>query len=425
MMEYIEDTWELNRSLVTDGYDEALTRLEDYAEPDLDVHEIPSGTDCWTWTVPPKWSIEEAYISDGETKLLEYDHPLRVVTYSNPVDRWVSHQELLEHLHWDQSVQNVFGGGDLPAHPGAIPYVFDFYNDDWGFCIRETELDRFDADEYYVHIDASFTEGSLKVGEMTVEGERDETILMLAHLDHPAQVNDDLAGVAVGTEVMNRLRDQELRYTYTFLVVPETIGSIAFFSQNEHRIDEMKYGLFLEMLGTDGDFALQYSHEGDTMIDNAAEETLARHEGNYDTGEFRNVIGNDEMVTNGPGLRIPTASLSRWPYPEYHTSFDTPDIISQERLQEAVEIICSVVDTLERNRTPVREFKGPVFLSGVGLWDKWGGEGDMMEAFEEMIMYLEGDHTILDIATECGVPFETVEEFIADMQEHGLITYDD
>jgi aminopeptidase-like protein len=423
-MEYIHEVWDTNRSLVTDGYDESLTALGGYLESDLEIHEIPSGTEAWTWEIPPKWSVSDAYISDGDSKLLKYDHPLRVVTYSEPVDRWVYKDELFEHLHWDASCE--LNGERLPAHPDAIPYVFKFYDRDWGFCIRETERELFDsAEEFYVHIDAEFSPGTLKVGEVTVEGETDETILLTAHLDHPAQVNDDLSGVAVGTKIMNALADQETRYTYTFLVLPETIGSVAFLSQNEHRIDYIEYGIFLEMLGTNGDHALQYSYEGDTEIDRAAEHVLANREEDYDTGPFRQVIGNDEMVTNGPGVGIPTVSLSRWPYDEYHTSLDTPEIISEDRLQESADTALEIVDLLEVNQTPVRQFTGPLFLSGYGLWDKWGGRGDVRMDFEDMIMCLEGDHSVLDIAEAHDLHFKTAREFIEDLRERDLVRFED
>lgn len=421
-LQFIDDVWELNRSLVTEGYDKALEELEQYVAGDLHTHTIPSGTEVWTWKVPRQWSVEKAYIADANTgeRIIEYDHPLRLPAYSNPVNKVVDYQELFNHLHWDDSYSA--NGEKIPSHPDALPYIMSFYDDEWGFCIRETEIELFDGiDEFKVCIDASFEQGELKVGEVTVEGTGEETILFLAHLDHPAQVNDDLSGVAVGVEVMNEIFERDTKYNYTFLIVPETIGSISYLSQNEPRIDEFKYGVFLEMLGTGGEHALQYSHQEDTVMDRAAEHILSHKEKSYRTGAFRQVIGNDEMVTNGPGVQIPTISLSRWPYDEYHTSLDTPEIISEKQLSDSINIILNVVEILERNCVPVRKFKGPVFLSGEGLWDKWGGRGELREKIEYIMLCLEGNHTLLDISMKYSLPFKTVYEFITDLNERELV----
>jgi len=420
MIQFIEDVWDTNRSLVTDDYDAALERLDDYAEGELTVHEIPTGTDVWTWTVPEKWSVTDAYISDGETRLVEYDHPLRIVTYSESVDEWVSVDELMDHVHVDQAGE--YNGETVPRHPAALPYVFKFYDRDWGFCLRQSELERLrEYDELKVHIDTTFEEGTLKVGEYTITGARDETVLLSAHLDHPAQVNDDLSGVAAGTELMNRLHGRELRYTYTFLVLPETIGSIAFFSQHEERIDDIEYGIFLEMLGTDGTHTLQRSYQGETDLDRLAAAVLSDRDPEYDAGPFRQVIGNDEMVTNGPGMNVPTVSLSRWPYDEYHTSYDTPEIISEENLLGSADVVEDLIARLEHDVTPVRDFKGPIFLSGYDLWKTWGGHGELREKFEYMIMSLEGDHTVLDIAEENDLDFWTVYAFVGSLASCDLV----
>lgn len=423
-MEFIERVHMKNRALVSDGYDESLQVLAEYVEGELTVHEVPSGSDAWTWEIPQKWSVVEAYIAADGEKLIEYDHPLRVVNYSAPVDKRVSREELFEHLHWDSAYE--VNGERLPADSDAIPYVFSFYEPEWGFCIRENERELLAGREKFdVYIDTRFEPGTLKVAEYTVEGERDETVLLNAHLDHPGQANDDLSGVAVGLDVLNDLAGRDLTYTYTLLVCPETIGTVAFLSQHEDRIDDLVYGIYLEMLGTDGEYALQHSYEETTDIDRLAVHVLDQQGTQFREGAFRQVIGNDEMVTNGPGVRVPTISLSRWPYDEYHTSADTPEILAQPQLRDAADVVLALVESIERNRVPKRQFTGPLFLSGVGLWEKWGGWGDSRKQFEYVSMCFEGEHTVLDIAEEHDIPFDVVYDLVSDLEAEGLVEYAD
>ena len=307
MNKLIDDLWSKERHLISDEYDESLEYISKLIP--LKIHEIPSGTKCWTWVVPEKWSVKEAYIEDMDGKrLLDLkDHPLHVVSYSLPINKIVTKEELMKHLY------------TKPERPGAIPFEFKFYEKDWGFCIQHNKLKKFTKNKYKVFIDSKFEKGTLKVGDCTIKGETDETIVLVAHLDHPAMVNDDLTGVSVLVDIAKELSKRKNHYTYKLLLVPETIGSIAYLSQNEDVIPKLKYGIFLEMLGNNNTHALQLTRQGDTKLDKMARYVMKRKLKKFREGAFRKVVGNDEMVFNGPGVNVPMISISRSPYPEYHT----------------------------------------------------------------------------------------------------------
>ena len=36
--------------------------------PDLNIHEVPTGTKCFDWEVPEEWAITEAYIEGPDGK---------------------------------------------------------------------------------------------------------------------------------------------------------------------------------------------------------------------------------------------------------------------------------------------------------------------------------------------------------------------
>lgn len=409
LINIINDLWYKPRHLISTDYDQALNYIAKIIP--IKIHEIPTGTKCWTWTIPEKWSVNEAWIDDlnGNRILDLKDHPLHVISYSIPVNKTVSKDELLAHLH------------SRKDRPDAIPYEFKYYEKDWGFCIQYNKLKNLQEEQYKVFIDSKFEKSTLKIGDLTLKGETNDTIVLVAHLCHPSMVNDDLTGVAVLVEIAKKMSQIKNHYTYKFLILPETIGSIAYLSQNEEIIKNLKYGIFLEMLGNDNTHALQFSRQGNTRIDRIAHYLLKQKFSNFRTGSFRKVISNDEMVFNGPGVDIPMISISRFPYPEYHTSDDNPNIISEEKLIESRNFILEILQILEQDYFPKRKFKGPIFLSGYGLWVDWRVNKKLNQNIEQIMLRLEGDKSIFDIAEELEMNFDDVLNYVNKFFENNLI----
>ena len=400
MIKLIEDLWYKQRNIVSDEYEEALKYISNIIP--LKIHEVSTGTKCWTWTIPEKWTVNEAWIEDLDgNRLLDFkDHPLHVISYSLPINKIVTKNELMEHLHTNSK------------RPDAIPFEFKYYQKDWGFCIQHNKLKQFTKEKYKICIDSKFENSSLKIGDFTIKGESDDTIVMVAHLCHPSMVNDDLAGVSVLVDVAKELSKKNNHYTYKCLFLPETIGSIAYLSQNEEPIPNFKYGIFFEMLGNKNIHALQLSRQGNTRLDNIARHVLENETETFREGKFREIICNDEMVFNGPGINIPMISISRYPYPEYHTSDDNPSIISEELLNESKNTILEILKILDADYIPKRKFKGPIFLSGYGLWVDWRVNEELNLNIEKIMLRLEGDKSIFEIAQELGMKFLNVKEFV-------------
>jgi len=400
MINLIQKLWLKRRDLVSDEFDQALEYIAKRIP--LKIHRIPTGTQCWTWTVPEKWTVEEAYIEglDGRRLLDLKDHPLHVASYSVPVNKVVTKKELFQHLLTD------------PKRPGVIPYDWKFYRKDWGFCIQDNKLEHFTQDKYKVVIKSRFEKGTLKVGDYTIKGKTDKIVVLMAHLCHPAQVNDDLTGVAVLVDIARELSKKKNHYTYKFLLVPETIGSLAYLSQSESIIPKMKYGIFLEMLGNDNSHLLQRTRQDNTRLDRIARYVMRRELSKFREAGFRELLGNDEMVFNGPGINIPMISVSRWPYPEYHTSGDNLDIISEKRLAESKNIILEILNIIDNDYTPKRNFKGPVFLTGYDLWVDWRTNKKLNHNIEQIMLNLEGDKSIFEIARELDMEFYEVLDYV-------------
>lgn len=410
MMQLIHDLWFKRRDLISDGFDESLEYISKIIP--FKIHEIPTGTECWTWRVPNKWSVEEAFIEDlnGHRLLDVKEHPLHVMSYSSPINRIVTRKELFKHLR------------SQPDRPAAIPFFPLHYRKNWGFCIQHNRLKEFTKDKYRICINSRFESGTLKVGDFTVPGKMSEkTIVIMAHLCHPTMVEDDLTGVAVLVEIAKWMKKRSPHYTHEFLLVPETIGSIAYLSQNENIIPKLKYGIFLEMLSNKNSLALQLTRQGDTQLDRIAQRVMESKIKFFREGPFGRVIGNDEKVLNGPGVNVPTISISRFRYPEYHTSDDNPSIIVEKNLEESRDLVIEILKILDNNYRPKRTFKGPPFLTKFGLWVDWRINRRLSQNIQLLMLKLEGDKSIFDIAEELEMKFNDVLKFVNKLFDNNLV----
>jgi len=435
MKDLIEELYLTNRGFVTDDYRGCLDYIDEH-ELSLTYHEYPSGTEIWdSWVIPQKWTVNHGYIETaaGERLLSFDDHPLHLISYSDSYEGWVSHQTLSDHIHTH------------PDNSEAIPWHFRMnyrpWDSEWGFCASQNFVDSLDQDEYYVSINTTFEDDVMTVGEHYLPGKLDETILFVAHLDHTGMANDDLAGVAGGIELMRRLQERpDRRYSYRLLLVQEMLGSAAYLEEFEDRAEDFVFGVFLEMLGNDNRLLLQRTFTGESKLDAVAERVLRTQFPEYEVDGFRSQVGNDELILESPGYEIPTISVLRGPYPEYHTHFDDPSIIHEERLEQAVSYVEDVVDILERDFVPVRTFVGLPSLAnpkydlyidprkdGIHLNEdvlpdvEIEAEGNIDHFRNCVFRFLDGDYTVFDIASEFGLQFDFVHSYLSDFEAKELV----
>src|SRR5262245_21986873 len=73
------------RSITGDGVRQSLRLMQ--SDIGLDVHEVPTGTRVFDWTIPKEWNIRAAHIKDaaGNTIVDFARSNLHVQSYSVPV----------------------------------------------------------------------------------------------------------------------------------------------------------------------------------------------------------------------------------------------------------------------------------------------------------------------------------------------------
>lgn len=416
MMELLKKLWPLHRTLNSDDTEHALEICGNYLKnARWKLHRFPPKKDVYTWYIPERYKVKEAWLEINGERLADFSsNPLHLLSYSLPMKIDGKLGDIRDHL-WTN-----------PDRPNAIPWEFKYYERTWGFCLKHNDLIRFD-DNSNVRgiIDVSFDDDEFCLGEFYLPGESNEDILFITNICHPSQVNDSISGLVVGLEMARNLiaNPSSRHYGFRLLVVPETIGTIAWLSENEDKAAQIKFAWFCEIVGHDNSFILQRSRQENSLIDKAMMSVLRsyRKHGVERSAKFREAVASDEMVTNGPGFDIPTPSLSRWPYPEYHTSDDTPDIISEDNLIETLNVLTDLHAELENNYYPKRKFKGPIMLSRYGLWVDWRIDRDLNLATEKIMLMLEGNKSLIDISYELELPLSTVRPYVDRLLDAGLV----
>jgi len=384
---------------------------------DLTVHEVPSGTAVFDWTVPKEWNIRAAYIKDVRgRKIIDFaDSNLHVVGYSVPVRRRMSFAALKPHLF------------SLPDHPDWIPYRTSYYREDWGFCLSHRQLLEMKDGEYEVCIDSTLADGAMSYGECFLRGERAEEVLISCHICHPSLANDNLTGIAIATLLAQHLSAAPRRYSYRFLFTPGTIGSIAWLCRNESRVGAIHAGLVLACLGDAGSFTYKKSRRGDALIDRAVPQALRDAGEGYQTIEF-SPYGYDERQFCSPGFNLPVGCLMRTPhgcFAEYHTSADNLEFVRPEYVAGSYARCREIIEILDDNRTFINlNPKCEPQLGKRGLYGSIGGASGSRSRELALLWVLNGsggEATLLDIAERSGLPFNAIADAARDLEQHGLL----
>ncbi len=422
MMQLLRDLGPLNRVICSSDYDRTIEYLQKTLQ--FRVIECSRSDEFNGWVIPPKWDVKEAKIVRNGTTI--YDgtrHPLAVIALSRSFSGTVSRDELKKHLHFDH------------RYPEALTFhfrqQFRSWDRDWGFCVPRKLYDALRPGDYDVVIITEESPGILRILESTHPGTLGQTIVIGANLDHPGVVNDGLSGCAVAIDVFQRLCERQTRYTYKVVLLPGIIGS-------EYYLGKMPpaqralilEGLFLEMLGTTTQLALQQSRHSPSDIEMALAHALQLSGTSHRMGPFESILINDEYIWEAYG--VPTASLSRFPYPEYHCSRDDCSIITEESLRQAADIVLDALLFLDASPLVMKKFEGTICLSNpaydlyvdpgqVALGDIPTPERRQMRLLMDTIPTLTRPTTVRVIARRLGLPEESVLAYLRKWQEKGLL----
>lgn len=403
------------------------------------------------WRLPPRWICTHAELRNetGELIASRCRNNLEVFSFSPPVDQWMSLDELKEHLLSD------------PQRPEAI--LFHFRNQyrhwapTWGFSLPHSKMIALRRDvKYHALIKSAFSKAEhLIQSDYVHQGLSDEQYLFMGHFDHPSQINDGLAGCIAAYEVIKRLKGKITKYTYRAFASVEIVGSAAYLANEPEIAEKTKEALFLGFSGIRSPLVYQQSFQRQSRIDRISKFLLQFEQGAHSRiFSHRELIGNDENVFDSVGYEVPTGTLMRWPFLQYHTDGDNMAVTAQSSIEKVVSFVLHLIDILENDRFLVANYSGLPSLanpdinlylsidnvSGVSCGAQGQASGYSATLTDEEITFLknhpdllnrlmqnmlrmsDGKNTIFDIAEKSMVPFGFAFNYATKLQEKGLIS---
>lgn len=384
------------------------------------IREVASGTECFDWTVPDEWTIRDAYVADASgRRIIEFRASnVHVLSYSEPVDREMSFDELLPHLHTHP---------DLPA---AIPYRTAYYRRAWGFCLSQEQLEGMDRNgRYRAKIDSTLAPGSLTYGDRVLNGSGGCEYVISTYSCHPSLANDNLSGLVLWTLLLRELSSRQLRHTYRFVVAPETIGSVVYLSQHRDAMRDVAGGFVISTVAGPGKLGYKQTYRGDSQIDRAVRQAFRELQTDFVEYPFT-ILGSDERNFSGPAFRIPVGTICKdkyYEYAYYHTSLDDLRFVSASSLVETLDVYLRAIEILEADRTYTSLVAGEPQLGKRGLYTSIGGAvspqagADDVNTILSAAFWADGKTSVLGIAERTGLPVGALAAASEKLASAGLV----
>ena len=418
MFRLAEKLWPLNRSLTGEGTRATLEIIRSEL-PKLEVRSVPSGFEAFDWQVPQEWAVEEAYVVDPEGQVLcEFEkNNLHLVGYSCPFEGYLSLQELQKHLY------------SLEAQPEAIPYVTSYYKDHWGFCLSHSQRLSLKEGLYYVKVKSKKFDGQLNYGELFIPGKIDREVFFSTYVCHPSMANNELSGPVLAVELAKLLLERENHFSYRFVFLPETIGSLVYMAKNLERMKKkILAGYVLTCVGDERAVSYLPSRSGDSVADKVARLALGKLDLEYLSYSWLD-RGSDERQYCSPGADLPICSVMRSKYgadtyPEYHTHLDKlGHVVTEKGLQGTFEIYQKIILEIEGNRYPLAQQVGEPQLSRRNLYPTTSNKGDYSSASEllNILSLADGQTSIHEIENQLPMSKREVEKSLKHLEGLQLI----
>lgn len=419
----------LLRSITGKGVRETFRYLQPYIP--LKVESVPTGLKVFDWEIPKEWVIREAWIknSAGDKIVCLSEHNLHVVNYSIGINQKMTLNDLKPHLH---TIEHL---------PDAIPYVISYYKERWGFCMTHHQYEELEEDIYHVYIDAEHINGVLNYGHTLLKGESEKEILLSTYICHPSMANNELSGPLVSTFLYNRIKKwPNRRFSYRFVFIPETIGSITYLARHGENLQSTIYsGAVLTCLGGKG-YPLSYkqSRNEDAPLNRIMNILEKIQPQKYHQRGFSPLSGSDERQYCSPGFNLPVGQFSRMIYGQYdgyHNSLDTKEAMTIEALIQSIDEIENILKMQELdgyyvNLKPYGEPKlgkyslYPDLNSPTNRKQSTNHIADDRTFLNQILMilnYSDGKHSLSMIADKLDCNLLDLEQAVAILKKEGLL----
>jgi aminopeptidase-like protein len=418
MIDMAKELYPINRSITGEGLRKTLGLIK--KKVPLKTKFFKSGKKVFDWTIPKEWHIKSAYILDlkNKKKYANFDkNNLHIVGYSQPINKIVSINQLKKHIHIDKKNKT------------AIPYVTSYYKKTWGFCLSQNELKNIRNQKYRVVIDSYFKNGVMNYGELLLKGKLKKEILFSTYICHPSMANNELSGPVINTALINYVNNlKNKKYSYRFIFVPETIGSIAYINKNLKKLkSKMLAGFIIHCAGDDRKYSFVQTPQKNTFADTVMKSSFIglKKQKIY---EFKD-RSSDERQYCSPGVELPVCSYSRSKagdkdFPEYHTSLDNFNVVNQRGLEGSFEIFKNVIDALELNSFPKSKNKCEPFLTKKKIYPTISTKNHIKKDLKNLLnvlAYSNGKRSVFEISIILNLELKTCLDVLKRLKKNNLI----
>jgi aminopeptidase-like protein len=354
--------WPIHRTIAGPGLRASLKIIKS-EQNSLIIKSIKTGHKVYDWKIPEEWEIKDAWIKYKNKKILDYKkNNLHIVGHSRKIHKKINLIDLKKKIHFIKKL------------PNAIPYVTSYYKKYWGFCLPYNNFKKLSNGEYVVHINSKFKKGNLNYGELVLKGKSKKEILFSTYLCHPSLANNEISGPCVNTFLTKYLQKIKNRhYTYRFIFVPETIGSIAYINKNLLNLKKnLLAGFNISCVGDERAYSYIGSRKGDTIADYVAKKVLYSTDKRFKKYDWLQ-RGSDERQFCSPGVDLPLCTISRskfGEYKEYHNSLDIlGKVVTSNGLNTSLELLKKIIIFFENNYFFNSTFKCEPFMSKRNLYE--------------------------------------------------------
>jgi aminopeptidase-like protein len=360
-----------------------------------------SDSKVFDWKVPKQWEIKDGYIKLPNKELIcrLKDNNLNIASYSKFIKKKISFKNLKKHIY---TIRNL---------PDAIPYVTLYYNNDWGFCMKHSQFLKLPKKgAYEVFIDSKKFIGKMGYLEHYIPGRSKKEILITSYCCHPSMANNELSGMLVASSLSKILTNSY--YSIRIIIVPETIGAIAYINKNLVNIKKnLIAGFNITCIGDNNSLSYIQSKEKNSYADKIIE----RVSGHKKIRKFSFLNrGSNERQFGCQNLSLPfiTVMRSRFgDYKEYHTSKDNLRFISEKNLIKSIKFFLRIIKEIQSNRIFIKKKICEPFLSKYNLYNKtsfFHGKKGNNKNILNFLAYCDKNYDTTELAKICKTSKNTI-----------------
>ena len=418
----IKTLWPINRSITGNGNRETL-KILNLINPLLKIKKTKSNQKVFDWKIPLEWNVKNAYIENEKgIKIVDFkNNNLHLMGYSIPFKGLISYKDLKKKVNF------------IKSRPNTIPYTTSYYKKEWSFNMAYSKFKELKKDEkYFVNIESNFSKGNMNYGEILLPGKSKREILFSTYICHPSMANNELSGPAVSIFLSKWLAKKKRNYSYRFIFISETIGSINYISKNFKNIKKNVLCIFnLTCVGDNNCTSLMPSKYENTIADRIATTVLKKKKIKYKKYSWLK-RGSDERQYMSIGVDIPTISImgSKYgEYKEYHTSDDDLNFISSKGLIKSLNIHKELITHIEKLKFPKSTIICEPNLGKRGLYPSTNNVAKKKTKLKKLaknilnfLSYADGCNSLEDISQLIKLDFKSTIELSKLLLKKKLIT---